>query len=109
MAGALWDIQSDQTVYNDYYYCGAGARFQNAGTVRKSGGTGTTSISIPFNNAGTVEVEEGTLQFNGGGSVGGQHTRSEERRVGKECGYASGAERYDCRRSAERRTSDGND
>src|SRR5206468_3215052 len=22
MAGALWDIQSDQTVYNDYYYCG---------------------------------------------------------------------------------------
>jgi hypothetical protein len=41
--------------------------FNNAGTFRKSGGTGTSSISdaVTFNNTGTVEVTSGTLQFVG--------------------------------------------
>ena len=68
LAGALWDIQNDQTLYNNY---ANGAYFQNAGTLRKSAGTGTSIISIPFYNSGAVTVLAQTLTFNGGGTLGG--------------------------------------
>ncbi len=66
LAGALWDIQGDQQMYNDYN-CGIqNPYFHNAGTLRKSAATGTTTISIPFANAGTVAALQGTLAFYGG-------------------------------------------
>jgi hypothetical protein len=68
LAGALWDIQNSQYLYNDYPN---GAYFQNAGTVRKSVDAGTTRISIPFNNSGTVTNLQGVLLFTGGGIIGG--------------------------------------
>jgi hypothetical protein len=37
--------------------------FINAGTVRKSVGTGTSTIGIAFDNSGTVEVHSGTLSI----------------------------------------------
>src|SRR2546426_8442033 len=37
--------------------------FSNAGTFRKSAGTGTSTISLPFNNTSTVEVQTGTENF----------------------------------------------
>jgi len=40
----------------------------NNGTFRKAGGTGITTYTIPFNNAGTVEVLSGTLGLSGGGT-----------------------------------------
>jgi hypothetical protein len=43
--------------------------FNNQGLVWKSGGSNTSSISIPFNNlGGTVEVDQAELVLNGGGS-----------------------------------------
>ena len=67
--GALWDIQCDQTLN---FYTGANNFFNNAGLVRKSAGTNTTSIQVAFNNSGTVDVESGTISFGGGEtSLGG--------------------------------------
>src|SRR5205814_1571441 len=45
-----------------------GNRFDNAGTFRKSGTTGTTSIetSVAFNNYGLVDIRSGILAANGG-------------------------------------------
>src|SRR5207302_2817160 len=38
----------------------------NAGTLEKSGGTGTSSIAPTFRNSGLVQVQRGTLQFRHG-------------------------------------------
>jgi hypothetical protein len=70
LAGGLFDIQNDQSLEN---YTSTEV-FSNAGTVRKSAGSGTTTISPQFNNTGTVAVLSGTLAFNGGGNLGGQYT-----------------------------------
>ena len=37
--------------------------FRNYGILRKSGGTGDTSISVPFTNNGTIDVATGRLGF----------------------------------------------
>jgi hypothetical protein len=37
--------------------------FVNAGTLRKVSGSGTSSLSLPCSNSGTVEVQSGTLRF----------------------------------------------
>ena len=42
--------------------------FNNAGTFRKTVGTGTTNITLTFNNTGTVDVDSGTLSYNSGGA-----------------------------------------
>ena len=63
-AGALWDIQCDQS-FNAF----VNVQFHNAGTVRKSAGTGTTLIYVIFANAGTVQAQTGTIQFYGGGNL----------------------------------------
>ncbi|MGE3847942.1 MAG: beta strand repeat-containing protein, partial [Gammaproteobacteria bacterium] len=42
---------------------GTDASFSNAGTFRKTTGTGTTTIGVAFNNTGTVDVQSGTLTF----------------------------------------------
>ena len=47
----------------------------NSGTITKVAGTGTTAISVPFNNQdGTVDAESGTVTLSGGGtSTGGTY------------------------------------
>ena len=45
---------------------GASALFDNQGTFRKNGSTGTTAVSINFTNSGTVDVQTGTLSLNQG-------------------------------------------
>ena len=47
---------------------GASAHFNNAGTVQKTAGTGTSTIAVQFNNSGTVNVQSGTLSLAGGGT-----------------------------------------
>jgi hypothetical protein len=42
-----------------------------AGTIRKSGGTGTNLIDWAVLNTGSIEVQTGGLLFNEGGSIGG--------------------------------------
>src|SRR5258708_29354230 len=67
----LWDAQSDQVINDDY---GVNATlFNNAGTLRKSVGTGATSLlgGVFFHNSGTLDVESGTISLQGGGSFTG--------------------------------------
>jgi uncharacterized repeat protein (TIGR02543 family) len=45
---------------------GGAARFDNAGTFRRVG-SGTTRVTVPLNNYGAVELQEGTLSVSGGG------------------------------------------
>jgi RHS repeat-associated protein len=42
--------------------------FLNKGTYRRTSGSGSGTMMVPFNNSGTVEVSSGTLGFVGGGS-----------------------------------------
>ena len=61
LAGGLFDIRNDQSYL---YSSGAGAFFNNAGTLRKSAGTGTTPIyPLVINNAGLIEADSGTIGF----------------------------------------------
>jgi len=52
---------------------GTTALFDNRGTFTKSGGAGTTTVSVNFVNAatGTVDVQAGTLALSAGGSNAG--------------------------------------
>jgi autotransporter-associated beta strand protein len=70
LPGGMFDVQAD------YGLAGTeAATFNNAGTFRKSAGTGTTTIGIAwtFNNTGTFEVQRGTVSaagpFNNSGLV----------------------------------------
>jgi hypothetical protein len=69
-AGALFDIQNDQVIN---CACYGFELFQNNGTVRKSVGAGVTSFNVAFTNAGTVDAQSGTIQFGGGGNIGGTY------------------------------------
>ena len=63
-AGALFHAQNAAQFQ---VFSGAN-RIDNAGTFRKSASTGTTTVAngIGFNNSGAVEIQSGTLVFNGG-------------------------------------------
>jgi hypothetical protein len=69
----LWDAQGDNYLSNDAG--GAGTVFNNFGTFRKSAGISAsqTLIATPvtFNNAGIVDVQQGNLLLQGGGSFTG--------------------------------------
>ncbi|MDD2761020.1 MAG: hypothetical protein PHH11_12100, partial [Methylomonas sp.] len=73
-AGAVWDAQGYDI--NGGYAAdlnqlpGYGV-FNNAGTFRKSGGTGGTRVHTAFNNAGTVDVQTGRLELAAGGTHNG--------------------------------------
>jgi hypothetical protein len=71
-AGALFDIQNDQSVYSAGY---GFESFTNNGTVRKSAGVGTTYFYVPFTNAntGTVDAQSGTIAFQNGGNIAGTY------------------------------------
>jgi hypothetical protein len=73
LAGALFEVQNDTSIA---YYSGERPTFTNAGTFRKTVGTGTTTIvsAVTFNNSGTVEVLSGTLAIAAGGSSSGVFT-----------------------------------
>ncbi|MBI4528895.1 MAG: FecR domain-containing protein [Deltaproteobacteria bacterium] len=45
--------------------------FNNAGTFTKSGPGTTTTVSVPFNNTGAVDVQSGSLSLAGGGASTG--------------------------------------
>lgn len=71
LPGALFDIQCDQDLVNN---AGTTAYFHNAGTLRKSALTGTTSFEIPLLNSGTVVGLQGALDFSGNGTLAGTFT-----------------------------------
>ncbi len=61
LPGALLDIKADVSIVDP---CGGGS-LVNYGTVRKSGGTGTTTISPIFNNFGTLDAQGGIISLSG--------------------------------------------
>ena len=61
-AGTLLDIHDDALIN---VADGSSAAIQNAGTLRKSGGTDTTAIYPAFNNTGIFDVETGELELIG--------------------------------------------
>ncbi len=66
-AGASFDFTAD-----DGSIVGGNSALTNAGTIAKTGGTGTSTIGVAFTNTGTVDVATGTLKL--GGSVDGTGT-----------------------------------
>jgi hypothetical protein len=58
-AGAIYDITNDSGLAMNF---GQGA-VTNAGLFRKSGGTGSSVISVPFTNSGTLAINTGKLSF----------------------------------------------
>jgi hypothetical protein len=62
-SGSTFDIQNDQSL--QYNSMGAVPTFNNAGTIRKSAGSGTTSFDgFTFTNTGTIRVDTGTFSTN---------------------------------------------
>lgn len=55
--GAIWNFTADANID------GSTGTFNNSGTFKKTGGTGTTSIQPVFSNSGTVAANSGTLSF----------------------------------------------
>ena len=56
------DFQSDTGMAQDNGNAGS---VNNSGTFRKSGGTGTSTVGVAFNNTGIVQAMIGTLSFTG--------------------------------------------
>ena len=68
LPGGLFDIQNDQSLRNS---SSGSAYFQNSGTVQKSGGVASTTISIPFFNSGTTKSLQGVMAFAQGVTLSG--------------------------------------
>jgi hypothetical protein len=70
-SGAVFNVQSDTMMS-----CAGGSpvAFNNAGQFGKSLGGGTTTVGVPFQNTGTVDVRSGTLLVTGGGVGDGSFT-----------------------------------
>jgi hypothetical protein len=65
-AGAVYDFQADSGIGSFGY---GGGVITNAGTIKKTGGSGTSAIYTPVvNSGGTFDAETGTLQLNDSGS-----------------------------------------
>ena len=66
LPGALIDMTADVSI--EPGASGCTGTLLNQGTVRKSGGTGTSTINPTFNNSGTLDVQTGTVSVSGGGN-----------------------------------------
>src|SRR5208282_4309285 len=71
LPGAVFNIATDENIN---CACYGNEFFNNQGMLEKTAGAGTTSIGVLVTNTGTVEALEGTLNFSGGGSIGGVYT-----------------------------------
>src|ERR1035438_8481256 len=62
----LWNAQSDNT-FTGAYQGGTPTLFDNFGTFRKSGNTGTTILDsgVVFNNTGKLDAQSGTIALQG--------------------------------------------
>lgn len=65
--GAVWDIQNNSNVTLSSLPI---ATISNAGTIRKTIGTGVTTIgtNVTLNNTGTLTSQTGTISLQGGGT-----------------------------------------
>jgi len=68
LPGAVFDLAADVGIS---YYTGVRGAIYNQGAFRKSGGLGVSTLTEPFSNAGTVDVQTGTLSLGFGGNGSG--------------------------------------
>lgn len=61
LAGATFNITNDAPISAN----SGGGTFNNAGTLAKTGGAGTSAILTTLNNTGTVNAQTGTLSLQG--------------------------------------------
>jgi len=71
-AGAVFEARANTTLYESGD--GTTKTFNNAGTVRRTTGTGVTTWNGLFNNSGTIIGETGIVALNGGGTSSGVFT-----------------------------------
>ena len=69
-AGASYDFSNDGSIQNSNFP----GSFNNAGTIEKTGGQGESSIGLPLDNEGDVNVESGTVVLSGGAFAPGTVT-----------------------------------
>jgi hypothetical protein len=62
-SGGVYDLQDDSHLKP--LFGGEPATIINAGTIRKSGGTGTSTVGVDTSNSGTLAVDAGVLSFTG--------------------------------------------
>ncbi|MCX6931007.1 MAG: hypothetical protein NT154_48570, partial [Verrucomicrobia bacterium] len=67
LAGGVVDLQTDNAL--GWYY--GSEEIHNAGLIRKSGGSATTTIYPALDSVGTVEVQSGTFYFISAANLGG--------------------------------------
>src|SRR5207237_2504163 len=67
LSGTLFYVQS-YVIVGYYIYEVCGRTINNAGTFRRSAGSGLASIDATFYNTGTTEVQTGTLRVTAGGT-----------------------------------------
>lgn len=71
-SGASFTLTSDDSlVFNQG---GTRTAITNAGTLAKTGGTGTSDIQASLSNSGAINISSGTLQLSGGGASSGNVT-----------------------------------
>jgi hypothetical protein len=56
-----WEVLNDASIA---WGVGAAPVFKNFGTFRKSVGVGTTTLQLPYQNQGTVDIQSGTISAN---------------------------------------------
>ncbi len=79
-SSGIFDFRND----TDYEYDGGGGTFtfNNAGTLKKSDGSGNSRfLSTTFNNTGTVQVQSGALYFASGGTHSGTFSISASKQL----------------------------
>ena len=59
LAGGIFDVKNDRSFSDNLG--GAAPVFNNTGTVRKTAGAGTTTISVTFNNTGIIDIQTGIV------------------------------------------------
>lgn len=69
--GGLFEVRSSSTVFTNL---GGSPSFSNLGTFQKTTSTSTATVNVPFNNAGVVTSDNGTLSLTGGGTHSGEFT-----------------------------------
>ena len=61
---SIWNLLGNNTLTTTT----GGGTFNNSGSLVKSGGTGISSIDVPFINSGTIDAQTGTMRFTAGGT-----------------------------------------
>jgi hypothetical protein len=67
--GSLFTLRDGASLGN--FFAGPASRFNNRGVLDVEDGSNTSTIGIPLQNAGDVDLESGTLNLSGGGAARG--------------------------------------